>query len=291
MDNELHDRLRVLPDQLREAKEHVREFTAAVPHAALVLGSGFAGLIEEVRDPTAIEFGHIPHFPTLSVSGHRGELVFGSLQNVPVVISNGRKHLYEGEGLLPVLFPILLFRSLGARVLMLTNAAGGGHADWEVGDVMLIRDHLDSTFHVFTSPTREVAAASGLAASSAPPACPYSPRLAGVAREVAAQQGTNLREGVYVFSLGPFFETAAEVKALCRLGGDAFGMSTIPEALLGAALGMEVAGFSAITNLATGIAVRPHSHDEVVQNAARAVPRIAALITGILERVADHTPD
>jgi purine-nucleoside phosphorylase len=289
MEPEDSDRFPSLEADIHEAADSIRAVSDVSPTVGLVLGSGFAGFVRTIRDQVALGYHEIPHFPALGVPGHHGSVVLGKIGTVPVAVLSGRKHLYEGDGLPAVLFPILVLRALGAETLVLTNAAGGAHRDWEVGDAMLVRDHIDSTWHALTGDIPRIAAASGLAATVGAPSCPYNPRLAALAREAAREKGLTLREGVYVFSLGPFFETPSEVRALRRTGGDAFGMSTAPEALLAARLGMDVIAFSAISNYATGIADHAHSHEDVMANADRAVPAISTIIGALLDRIGSGT--
>jgi purine-nucleoside phosphorylase len=180
----------------------------------------------------------------------------------------------------------MVSRSLGCHTLILTNAAGGAHADWNVGDLMLIRDHLDSTFHFYTEGLAKIVEQSGLEPIQGGAQLEvYSPELRDIARRVAKRTSIPLREGVYTFSIGPFYESAAEVRALSLLGSDVFGMSTVPEALTAWLLGLRVMALSGITNLATGIAGTAHSHSAVVENARRMVPQMARLIAGILEEI------
>jgi purine-nucleoside phosphorylase len=274
-----------LEAEIRDAVGSIRAVCDVRPSVGLVLGSGFAGLVRTIQRPVTLGYDEIPHFPSLGVPGHHGSLVLGNIGSAPVAVMSGRKHLYEGEGLLPVLFPVFVLRALGAEILVLTNAAGGAHEEWEIGDAMLIRDHIDSAWQQFTGEIPRVVTASGIAVPGEPPACPYSPRLGDLARDVAKEGCLVLREGVYVFSPGPFFETPAEVRALARLGGDAFGMSTAPEALLAVRIGMEVIAFSAISNFATGIADQAHAHEDVMANADRAVPTISSIIAGLLDPI------
>jgi purine-nucleoside phosphorylase len=259
------------------------------PEVGLILGSGYESFIGTAAGAIRLPVSEIPHFPRPSVVGHGAELVLGRISGTPVMILTGRKHLYEGEGLLPVVFPVMVSRSLGCHTLILTNAAGSGHADWNVGDLILIKDHLDSTFHSYTEGLSGIVAESGLdPISGGVRSEVYSPELGDIAHRVAKKMSILLREGVYTFSLGPFYESPAEVRALSLLGGDVFGMSTVPEALTARLLGLRVMAISGITNFATGIAATAHSHSTVVENARRIVPRMSDLIAGVLKEIHSH---
>jgi purine-nucleoside phosphorylase len=232
-----------------------------------------------------IDAGEIPGYPSPRVAGHAGELVFGTLAGAPVCVQSGRKHLYENEGVGPVIFGVLCLARLGAQTLVLTNAAGTAHAEWTLGDLMLVQDHLDSSFHAFTSEIPNLVKECGIPVRTDIPGF-YSPRLMEAIRCAAHRAEIEIREGVYCFTPGPFFETVAEVKALSSLGADAFGMSTVPEAVAGALAGLEVAALSGITNYATGIAAHPHSHQFVTETAGRIVPRMSHLLTELLKEIA-----
>ncbi len=252
----------------------------------LILGSGHESFARQVADAIDIPLQEIPCFPGPSVAGHGAELVLATISAIPVMVLTGRKHLYEGEGILPVVFPVMVAHSLGCQTLILTNAVGSGHADWNIGDLTLINEHIDSTFHSYTREIPKMVEESGLSPTGGGSRSEvYSPELLGIARRVAKNMSISLWEGVYAFSLGPFYESAAEVRALSNLGGDVFGMSTVPEALTARLLGLRVMAVSGITNFATGIAAVAHSHSTIVENSRRIVPRMRELIAGVLREI------
>lgn len=252
-----------------------------VPQIALILGSGLGDLAQEVDQAVAVPYACIPHFPRSTAPGHVGQLVFGLLSGKRVAVMQGRVHHYEGYPYEDVAYGVRVLRLLGCETLLVTNASGCVHPDWNAGDLMLITDHIklagDSPLRGDNLPEFGVRFpdASHL----------YAPRLQTIARQVAQGLGIPLREGVYYYSFGPQYETPAEVRAIRTLGGDAVGMSTAPEVIVAAHCGMEVLGFSLLSNLAAGMLPQPLSEEEVLQAGKDARHRFVPLVLGCLERM------
>jgi purine-nucleoside phosphorylase len=244
---------------------------------AIVLGSGLGGLAERIESPDVVPFREIPGFPESTVAGHAGALISGRLGGKAIVALSGRFHVYEGHDAKLAGFPIRVVNALGARTLIVSNAAGGVNRLWQPGDLMLIRDHVNLTFrNPLIGPVEE----GDLRFPDMSE--PYDPSLADLARRVAAEQGVALREGVYAGLLGPAYETPAEVRMLERLGADAVGMSTVPEVIVARARGMTVLGISCITNMACGISSTPLSHEDVLETTRRVGERFAGLVHAIV---------
>ena len=251
-----------------EAAEYLRARLPARPDLALVLGSGLGGLADRIEDPVYIPYGQIPHFPVSTTPGHAGRFVVGRLSGRMVLCMQGRFHYYEGHDMAAIALPVRVLKALGCRALVLTNAAGGVNWDFSVGDFMLITDHIN---FMGANPLRgENDDAIG------PRFCDmthvYTPEFQQTARQVAAQQGITLREGVYLGYMGPSFETPAEIRAFRTLGADAVGMSTVPEAIAASHCGLPVLGVSLITNMAAGMAGKRLSGDEVIEIANQRGP-------------------
>ena len=247
---------------------------------AIVLGSGLGGLAARIESADRIEFRDIPGFPESTVAGHAGALISGRLAGKPVVALSGRFHVYEGHGARLAGFPIRVVHALGARSLIVSNAAGGVNRLWQPGDLMLIRDHINLTFrNPLIGPVEE----GDLRFPDMSE--PYAASLADLARRVAAEQGVALREGVYAGLLGPAYETPAEVRMLERLGADAVGMSTVPEVIVARARGMKVLGISCITNMACGISNMPLAHEDVLQTTRQVGETFGTLVNGIVAGV------
>jgi purine-nucleoside phosphorylase len=269
-------------DRLEEATAHLRGVLGdRRPTVGLVLGSGLGGFADRLEDAVRIEYADIPHFPVSTIVGHAGRLVVGRLAGVTCVAMQGRVHTYEGHPLDVVAFPARTLIRLGARTLILTNAAGGLEPDWPPGTLMLIRDHInliggnpligDNDERLgprFPDMTRA-----------------YDPALRALARDAAAERGVALAEGVYVAMSGPTYETPAEVQMLQRLGAHATGMSTVPEAIVASHMGARVLGISCITNKAAGITGEALSHEEVTETATRVRATFEALLQTILARL------
>lgn len=251
------------------------------PRIAMVLGSGLGYLAEKVERPIAVPFYAIPYFRRSTAPGHAGRLVFGWLDGQQVAVMQGRFHHYEGYDFEDVTFPIRVLRLLGAEKLVVTNAAGCVNQDWNAGDLMLIADHMKFTLD------------SPLCGPNIPEFGPrfpdssynYSPALRETARQVAAEQGIQLREGVYMYLPGPQYESPAEIRAVRVLGADAVGMSTVPEVIVARHCGMEVLGITMLTNMAAGILDQPLTEEEVLEAAEQGKERFSGLIRGCLERM------
>lgn len=263
-------------------RDRVGETSSA---AAIILGSGLGGLADEIENATAISYRDVPGFPPATVAGHAGKLIVGSLRGVPVLALAGRFHLYEGHDAPLAGYPVRVVHALGARTLIVSNAAGGINRRFKPGDLMLIRDHINLMFRnplvgpVETGDLRFPDMSS-----------PYDPELAEIARDAARDQGIELREGVYAGLLGPQYETAAEVRMLEVLGADAVGMSTVPEVIVARAIGMRVLGFSCVTNLGTGLTSTPLTHADVLDTTARASGAFVRLVSGVVERLGATVP-
>ena len=263
-----------LPARLDALETAVRARSDLVPNLGIVLGSGLGGLAARLDAPIAIPFADLPGWPTASAPGHAGRLLLGRLGSVPVVCLQGRLHLYEGHAPGLVVQPVLLMGRLGARAIMLTNAAGGINAAWPPGTLMAITDHINLT---------GLNPLIGANADALGPRFPdlvdaWSPRLRHLLAEAARIEDVHLEHGVYAGLLGPNYETPAEVRMLRRLGADAVGMSTVLEAIAARWAGHEVVGVSLVTNAAAGVTGEPLTHQEVLQAADAAAPRFERLI-------------
>ena len=258
------------------------------PAAAAVLGSGLGGYAksQSVLAEFEIEYSEIPGFPVSTVPGHAGKFVFAVVQGVPVVLMQGRIHMYEGYSAADTVLPIRVMRLLGAENLILTNAAGGINRDFRPGDFMLIRDHISS---FVPSPLRGENL-DELGSRFTDMTAVYSPELAFAAKESAEEVGLVLKEGVYLQTPGPQYETPAEIRMMELLGADAVGMSTVCEAIAARHMGMPVCGISCITNLAAGRNPAPLSHTEVQKTADRAEKCFQELMTDLPERLAKLRP-
>jgi purine-nucleoside phosphorylase len=259
----------------------VRERFAAVPEAAIILGTGLGGLAREIAKPVAIPYEEIPGFPVSTVESHAGRLIGGTIAGRTVIAMQGRFHLYEGYTAQQVSFPVRVMRELGARTLFVSNASGGLDPSWTPGDLMLIADHINLLGENPLVGANDDALGPRFPDMSAP----YDAALRARAREVAKQAGTTLREGVYAAVTGPTFETRAEYRMLRLLGADAVGMSTVPEVIVAVHGGMRVFGVSMITDLCDPDTLEPVTLERIVATAQQAEPRLTALVRGVLERM------
>lgn len=266
---------------IEETVSFLRARLTRAPHAILVLGSGLGRVADEIEDAVRIPYEQIPGFGHSAVPGHAGALVAGRLEGVEVAAMQGRFHLYEGWEPQRVAQPIRALAALGAGVLLVTNAAGGVRPGLRPGDLMLISDHLNLMGH---NPLVGLALPGEERFPDMSDA--YDAEFREVAEEVALELRIPLTQGVYAAVLGPSYETPAEIRMLGRLGADAVGMSTVPEVLVARALGVRVLGISCVTNLAAGLGGPKLSHDEVTAVGAGVRDRLAALLRGVLPRVA-----
>jgi purine-nucleoside phosphorylase len=265
--------------KIQEAASFLRSKIGEQPQIGLILGSGLGVLADLIEKPIIIDYAKIPHFPVSTVEGHAGELVVGSIQGKQVLIMKGRFHAYEGYGVETVSFPVRVMKELGVQTLIVTNAAGGVNTSYEVGDLMVISDHLNLTSrNPLIGPNENDLGVRFPDMSEA-----YSRRLRKLAHQVAESQSFSLREGVYAGLLGPSYETPAEIRMLRTLGADAVGMSTVPEVIIARHAGLEVLGFSCISNMAAGILDQPLSHAEVMETTEKVKPKFLKLVLGIIE--------
>lgn len=264
--------------RVAEAVRSIPSEKIGKPTVGLILGSGLGSFVEAVEG-TDILYTEIREFPVPTVEGHAGFLRI----TPSIAVMAGRFHYYEGRSMDDIVLPVFLLYSLGARTLIVTNAAGGIKRSFSAGELVLIKDHIN------------LLGANPLCGPNPPgfgPRFPdmsesYSKKLRALAQEVSEGQrgGGNLQEGVYAAFAGPTYETPAEVRMAERMGADLVGMSTVPEVIAAGYLGMEVLGVSMVTNMAAGILDRPLSHQEVMETAARVVPRLSGLLRGILSRI------
>ncbi len=265
--------IRTMVRQLEQATRVLQRAFPAQPALGIVLGSGFHGADGLVEAARRIPFGEIPGFAAATVAGHKGEAVLGTLCHCPVVVLSGRAHAYEGHSLAGVTFPIRVLAALGIRALLLTNAAGAINRKFAPGEFMALKDHLNFmggsplAGPVWPGWSRFVDLSSV-----------YDPELRRLARAAARAVGVRLHEGVYAAVPGPNYETPAEIRALGRLGADAVGMSTVPEAIVARQCGLPVLALSCLTNPAAGLARKALAHEDVLRVAAAARDRGTRLI-------------
>ena len=274
-----------MPDHSVEGIEQaavvVRSRIETPPDVAIILGTGLGGLAQKIESPVIIDYGDIPGVPLSTVESHAGRLISGRLSERPILAMQGRFHRYEGYSLRQATFPVRVLRHLGAHTLIVSNACGGMRPDWNAGDLMLIADHInllgDSPL---VGPNDDRLGPRFLDISTA-----YDEQLRATARQVAAEQGTILREGVYVAVAGPNLETRAEYRMLRDLGADVVGMSTVPEVLVALHGGMRVLGVSIITDMCIPETLEPASLAKILAVAGEAEPKLTELVAGVIARL------
>ncbi len=276
----------MLYDQVLQATKKIQSDTPLIPQVALILGSGLGDLANEIEQAVSIPYEEIPHFARSSVVGHAGRLLLGKLEDVAVVAMQGRFHFYEGHSLSTLTLPVRVMAMLGARILLVSNAAGGVNPNYRAGDFMLLRDHLAlpglAGANPLLGPNDE-----RFGPRFPPLAHAYDADLCQLARSVAATlPELTLHEGVYTMVAGPSYETGAELRFLRIIGTDAVGMSTVPEVIVARHMRMRVLGVSLITNTATGEESAEIKHDDVLHIADAARVRFAALVRGIMRGIA-----
>jgi purine-nucleoside phosphorylase len=269
------------PEAVDAAVSLVRGRCGLAPTIAIVLGTGLGGLAAAIDVEASIPYAEIPGFPLSTVEGHAGRLLLGTLAGKKVVAMQGRFHRYEGYTLQQITFPVRVLRALGAQTLIVSNACGGMNPWWQAGDLMLIGDHIN-----FLGDNPLIGANDDRLGTRFPDmSAPYDETLRGLARAVASEQRTVLREGVYVAVTGPNLETRAEYRMLRALGADVVGMSTVPEVIVALHSGMKVLGLSIITDQCLPDALEPADLATIMASAARAEPKLTALVCGVLERM------
>lgn len=265
-------------EKIEEASNYLKSRIKDIPEIAIILGTGLGDLINYIKDSEAIDYKEIPHFPVSTVEGHSGRLIFGTLGGKRVMAMQGRFHYYEGYDMKQVTFPVRVMQNLKIKKLFVSNAAGGMNKEFQVGDVMVITDHIN----LFPeNPLR------GKNFDKLGPRFPamteaYSHKMIELADSIAANRGMRLMHGVYVGTPGPTFETPAEYEYFRIIGGDAVGMSTVPEVIVANHAGMEVFGVSVITDLGGKDIKEVPTHEEVQKAALKAQPNMTALITEML---------
>jgi purine-nucleoside phosphorylase len=267
--------------KIKETAEYIRgRVNTPLPTTAIILGTGLGALVDSIDDKQYIPYNEIPNFPVSTVEGHSGNLIFGRLGNRPVMAMQGRFHFYEGYDMKTVTFPVRVMHELGIKTLFVSNAAGGMNPTFEIGDIMIITDHINLfPEHPLRGKNYEEWGPRFPDMSEA-----YSHTLINHAKQIAAEKGIRVVEGVYVGTQGPTFETPAEYRYFHIIGGDAVGMSTVPEVIVARHMGIDVFGVSVITDLGVEGIVEKVSHEEVQKAAQAAQPKMMEIMTELVNR-------
>ena len=268
-------------NSMKETVNYIKERVTNIPKIAIILGSGLGSLSNDITDKITIPYKEIPNFPVSTVPGHKGELIFGKLNNVDVVTMNGRIHYYEGYSLLEVTYPIRIFKLLGIETLILTNAAGGISDTLHKGDLMIIKDQLSFFAEsALRGPNMDEFGERFIDMSTT-----YDKEYIEILKSIMTNIIGNYHEGVYAYMKGPTYETPAEIRALKTLGADAVGMSTVPEAVVAHHCGIKCAGITCITNMAAGITNEILSHDDVKKTALTQEQNFKKIITEFITKI------
>ena len=267
-------------EKIQQTAGYLRQQTGDYqPRIGIVLGSGLGGLVDELNIEKAVPYKDIPHFPVSTVAGHKGQLLFGRTANgKKVVAMQGRFHFYEGYPMSEVTFPVFVMKALGVETLLVSNAAGGMNPDFRVGDIMFINDHINLLPNPLLGPNDERFGERFPSMHNA-----YDKELLRHGLQTAARLGIDVKQGVYVGTTGPTFETPAEYRYMRVIGGDAVGMSTVPETIIANYLGMKVMGLSVISDIGGGEQAVEVSHEEVLAAVEKAVPVLVRLVKEIVE--------
>ena len=265
-------------EQIQETASYIRARMHTAPETAVILGSGLGNLVNELTDTYEIDYKDIPHFPVSTVEGHSGRLIFGKLGRKDIMAMQGRFHYYEGYSMKEVTFPVRVMRELGIQTLFVSNAAGGTNPTFEIGDLMIITDHIN---FFPEHPLRGKNISYGPRFPDMSEA--YDRTLIARAKEIASQKGITLREGIYIGTQGPTYETPAEYRMFARWGADAVGMSTVPEVIVANHCGIRVFGMSVITDLGVEGKIVEVSHEDVQLAADAAQPRMTAIMREMIQ--------
>lgn len=264
-------------ERTRQAAAYLRDRLGGTPEIGIILGSGLGSVVDAILDPRVVPYDAIPGFPEVTVAGHGGRLIAGELAGVRVAALQGRFHLYEGHPAAAVVRPVRALARLGIGILIVTNSAGGLDPRMSPGDLMLIDDHINL---MFANPL--IGAVQPGENRFPDMSAPYDPALLALAERIALRERIPLRRGVYCAVHGPSYETPAEVRMARRLGGDAIGMSTVPEVIAARAAGVRVLGVSIISNLAAGLTGGELHHEEVLEAGRHAAAPLARLLGGVI---------
>ena len=265
-------------DKMNDAASAIRERWDRVPHAGIILGTGLGSLVEEIQEEAAFDYEEIPHFPQTTAVSHQGRLICGTLHGLPVMAMEGRFHMYEGYALKQITLPVRVMKSLGAKLLVVSNACGGMNPNYREGDVMVIEDHINL---MGDNPLIGIND-DRLGPRFPDMSQPYDAELIQRALSVARREDIVAHQGVFVAVSGPNLETRAEYRFLRSIGADVVGMSTVPEVIVAAHCGLPVVGFSIVTDMCLPDALEPADVQQIIATAQDAEPRLRALVRGVL---------
>lgn len=265
-------------ETIRKTVDFLSRQSELNPAIGIILGTGLGGLVEEIDIEKSISYEEIPDFPVSTVEGHSGRLIFGKINGVPVLAMQGRFHYYEGYTMQQVTFPVRVMKAMGVETLIVSNASGGLNPDFKVGDIMVITDHIN----MFGDNPLIGKNSNQLGPRFPDMSEPYNKRLIAKALEIGAKNDIDLKQGVYVGTTGPTFETPAEYKMFRVLGGDAVGMSTVPEIIVACHMDMATFGISIITDSGVPGQIVEVSHEEVQEVAAAAEPHMTKVIKELI---------
>lgn len=266
--------------RIKEAVAYINERITEIPKVGIILGSGIGDLANEIDADIKISYDEIPNFPVSTVKGHHGQLIFGKLNGVQVVAMHGRFHYYEGYNMQDVTLPVRVMKLLGIKSLFVSNASGGVNESFEVGDIMLITDHINLMPNPLIGANIDEHGPRFPDMSEA-----YDKRLLSAAKKIARHQGINYKTGVYAAVSGPTYETPAEYKYISVLGADAVGMSTVPEVIVARHMGLPVFAVSVISDLGVAGKIIEISHQEVIDAVARVTPKLITLVKDLVKEV------
>jgi purine-nucleoside phosphorylase len=267
-----------LYQQIEEAVGAIRAKWDKQPHAGVVLGTGLGSLVERIDEKASLDYGEIPNFPTSTTISHRGRLVCGTLEGLPVMAMEGRFHMYEGYSLKQITLPVRVMRAMGAQLLVVSNACGGMNPYYRRGDIMVIEDHIN-----LMGDNPLIGVNDDRLGPRFPDMCePYEQKLVDRALRIARREDIVAHKGVFVAVAGPNLETRAEYRFLRTIGADVVGMSTVPEVIVAVHCGLRVVGFSIVTDMCLPDALKPANVEEIIATANAAEPKLTKLVLGVL---------
>lgn len=268
-------------EKIQETAEYIKSRVSNIPKSAIILGTGLGDLAKEITNQESIPYQDIPNFPVSTVEGHSGKLIFGNLGSKRVIAMQGRFHFYEGYDMKQVTFPVRVFKALGVEYLFVSNAAGGMNSSFDIGDIMLIDDHIN----LFPEHPLRGKNFNELGTRFPDMSEAYNKELRSMAMDIAKEKKIKLQHGVYIGTQGPTFETPAEYNYFRIIGGDAVGMSTVPEVIVANHAKLKVLAFSIITDLGVIGRIKEVTHEEVQEAAKIAQPQMAEIIRTVIDRL------